>query len=154
MQDFLSEAKAVQVFLPKAGEKLEHFSIQEQRTWNHKDHPQENWLNWIWNRYRANKPELSVMVFSQTRTEQEASCNVHQSLADEHWQRAVREPGQRNSSNNTAKNISQSTCDGGWLNSAGENVLTVGGCYKHHALFPFWLTSGNNNSSERRQDRN
>lgn len=29
MQDFLSEAKAVQVLLLKAGEKLEHFSIQE-----------------------------------------------------------------------------------------------------------------------------
>lgn len=29
MQDFLSEAKAVQVLLPKAEEKLEHFPIQE-----------------------------------------------------------------------------------------------------------------------------
>lgn len=29
MQDFLSEAKAVYVLLPKAEEKLEHFSIQE-----------------------------------------------------------------------------------------------------------------------------
>lgn len=29
MQDFLSEARAVQVLLPKTEEKLEHFSVQE-----------------------------------------------------------------------------------------------------------------------------
>lgn len=113
------------------------FPFKKQRTWNQKDHPQENWLNWIRNKkYRANKPELSVTVFPQTTTG--GGSQLQCSLVLSRWTRAegcqkIRTKEQWQHS----KKHSQSTCDGGWLNSSRENVLTVGRGCKHHALFHF-----------------
>lgn len=70
------------MLLPKAEEKLKHFSsFKKQRKSNQKDRPQENQVNRMGKgKDRANKPELSVMVFPQQAREgrqEEASYRVH-----------------------------------------------------------------------------